>query len=152
MSDVLADTLYPTDLEHLDEMTKSIVNGFIYTNTKPKYQRVPNVVNLLALLYIDDHFMMHRGSYQWVISSPQQIQRVLSSQSDYWFNSVAFEMCALPWIMELCPNFDGNLCIHITLLMWPPKWKCILVHQTLTCQETNTAVHSVVEYVGADIC
>ena len=155
----MCDLSKQSELDHLDQKTKSIVNGFIRTRTKQITQRIPNDINTLTLVYIDDHFMMNRGSYQWKIRSAQQIQRILSAQPNSNIKSDVFEMCGLQWYLKLCPNgnptttaIPGSVGLFVKLLIFPKEWQYILVHQTLICQETNTVSHHIVKYNLSATC
>ena len=107
-------------------------------------------------MMVDDHFMLTRGSYQWNISSAQQIQRILSAQPDFLFNSDIFEMCGLQWMIQLYPNGStngqittGNVGLFVRLLTFPDKWKYIVMHQTFICNQTNTVSHHINKYQQA---
>ena len=82
-------------LDHIDQKTKDIINGYINEiketlNTPLLF--VPNEINILTLYYVDDHFLMDRGSYQWKIKSAQRIQSILNAQPNYFLYSDVFKM------------------------------------------------------------
>ena len=149
----MSDVFHSTEFDHLDETTKLIVVGFIHEQSEKICQHIPHIVDIFTLRFLDDHFMMNRGSYQWTISSPQQVQRILSAPSNSSINSEVFKMSGLQWRMQLYPNgrsstsiSAGHFGVFVRLLSLPKEWKYILVQQTIICHATNTVRHHVVKY------
>ena len=155
----MSDVFQSSELDHLDPNTKLMINGFIRASTVSITREIPETINYVVLKMVDDHFMMNRGSYQWKITSAQQIQRILSAQTDFHFNSNVFEMCGLQWIMKLYPNGNtagtvvaGEVGLFVRLLMFPCNWESILIQATITCHETNTVSHHIVRYKSDSTC
>ena len=144
-------------LDYIDQRTKSIINGYIKEANKLLHQSVlkniPTDINILTLLYVDDHFMMHRASYQWKIQNTQQLNNILSSPPNFCFNSDIFEMSKFKYILQLYPNGNngsnvppGDVALYAKILSFPPTWRNIIVQQTLFCHETNTKYHCIKNY------
>ena len=153
---IMSDAMSSLDIDHLDEKTKSIVNGFIRRISEFITQKIPNSINKIIIISVDDHFMMNRGCYEWKIKSNQQIQAILSSPPDVAVNSDVFEMCGLQWMMKLYPNGNsnssitpGNVGLYVKLLRFPKEWRYILIHQTLICHQTNTVSYHTVKFHDA---
>ena len=155
----MSDVFQPTEFDHLNETTSLIVDGFINEQTKDIFQHIPDIINTVTLRFVDDHFMMNRGSYQWKISSAQQVQRILTAQPDSCLNSDVFEMSGLQWMIELYPNgrsatpmAAGNVGLFIKLLVLPKEWRYVLLQATVICHETNTIGHHIFKYDKGTMC
>ena len=149
----MSDVFQLSEFDHLDQDTKSIVNGYILEASRLIDRQIPDIIHVMILMKVDDHFMFNRGSYQWHISGVQQIQRLLSAQPDSTFNSDLFEISGIQCMIMLCPNgysngpiSAGNVGLYVKLLSFPKSWKYILVHQTLICKQTNTVSHEIGKY------
>ena len=144
-------------LEYIDERTKLIINGYIHDAKKllrnSILKDIPEDINFVTLSYVDDHFMMHRGSYQWEIKDTHHLQQVLSSPTNFCFNSNVFEMSKCQYILQLYPNGNnhlnlppGDVAIFAKILSIPSKWRRIMIQQSIICHETNTKYHCVQNY------
>ena len=91
----MSDLLHSSQFDHLDDKTKSIVNGIVTSEIKLITHQVPNEIIILTLLYVDDHFMMNRDSFRWNITNQRSIQSILTSPTDFILNSEVFELCGM---------------------------------------------------------
>ena len=143
---IMSDNFEVSKLNYLDNRTKNIVNGFIrQESTKLKMSPIPNDINVLTLFYVDDHFMIYRGSYQWNITDPQSLASILTAQQNQGFTSDIFEMCKLKWLIKIYPagnssNPNGFVVIVENLLM-PKAWDYIMIQLSIICKEADTVFH-----------
>ena len=139
----MSDSFEVWNNDYIDDKSKSIIDCFIRNESKSLNQLVPKEINAVILFYIDDHFMMYRGSYQWKIKNPNYLKCVLSSQPNEVFNSNVFEICKLKWMIKLCPNGYQNtngFMLYVSLLTMPKSWKSIFVQQTILFHETKSNI------------
>ena len=152
----MSDSFERWNNDYIDDRTKTIINGYLRSQSRSiiHYQSFPKDINYLVLYYIDDYFMMYRGSYQWKINKPETIRNILSCSPHSVFSSELFEMSKLQWMIKLYPNGYGNMngfIVFVKLLSMPSSWASIVVQQTIICHETNTTHHDVKTYDTADI-
>ena len=149
---------FQQNMDYIDERTKSIINGYIQNAKKllnPEFfKNIPLEINQITLFFVDDHFMIHRGSYQWKINGSRKMEILLHTQPDSCYYSNSFEMCnKLRWRARLFLNGDstqniaaGHVVLMIDLSSLPPKWSSVLIQQTLICHEQNTVYHAITRY------
>ena len=146
-----------SNLDYIDDRSRDIINGYIRNAQKllksSSFKYIPIEINAITLCFIDDHFMIHRGSYQWKITDPTQLQNILSSQPDEYFRSDVFDMSHLKWSILLYPNGNssvnvaqGHVGLFASLLSMPSTWGAFVCLQSLICHETNTAFHCIQVY------
>ena len=140
-------------LDYLDDRTKAIINGYIRDQTtKLKISHIPDELNVLTLFYVDDHFMMYRGSYQWNITDPQKLESILTAQQDQFFTSDIFEICKLKWLIKIYPaGYNGNpstngFAVFVEILSMPKAWDYIIIQQSIICKEVDTVFHYIQTY------
>eukprot|EP01083_Nonionella_stella_P091140 254736_1 len=143
----------------IDDRTKYIVFGYIRsieslllqnTHNSP-YFHIPLGICSLCLLYVDDHFMLHMGSYKWTISDAKLFSQMLSSNNKEQFVSPSFQIGGLKWIIQAYPNgIDedsmGLFDIFVKLLSLPPKWDHIIVRRTIECLESSSKYTCIATY------
>ena len=56
----------------------------------------------ITTLFIDDHFLLTRGSYQWIIDNDTLQQ--MKSTRDLRFSPHKFKMAELEWVIDVHPN------------------------------------------------
>ena len=150
-------------LDYLDDRTRHIINGFIrkahkiLSNNPSSFTHIPPEINTIILFFIDDHFMIYRGSYQWNITDQQSVHGILTAQQDQCFTSDVFEMSKLKWTMKLYPNGNtdansplGQFDLFVEILSMPVSWSYILVQQTLYCHESDTIYYYIQKYQTAE--
>eukprot|EP01083_Nonionella_stella_P072856 196601_1 len=95
-------------LNYLDERTQIIIIGYVRNAQKILASIIPSEVIFITLSYVDDHFMLHRGTYQWIVGN-STVPTMLSSSSGNMFSSDPFEIGKLNWLIKLYPNgWDQN--------------------------------------------
>ena len=148
---------FPTNVDYIDDKTKLIINGYIQNAkkllNKSFFKEIPLEINQITLYFVDDHFMINRGSFQWKINDYQEIDEILSAQPNSVHNSNVFEISKLKWMARLYPNGEssgrlpaGHVGFAIKLLSLPLQWKAILIRQTLICHQTSTIFHAIKRY------
>ena len=147
----MSDSFETWNNDYIDDDAKSIINGYIRNQTKSLnvIQSIPKDIINLVSYYIDDHFMMYRGSYQWKINSPAKLKCISSSQPDQVFNSDIFSISKLKWIITLHPNgtlHQNGFLVSVKLITMPSAWEYILIQQSIICHETNTKYHAIKSY------
>eukprot|EP01083_Nonionella_stella_P103623 296110_1 len=149
--------------DHLDKRTFIIVRGYIKDiETSLCYlcpsslNQIPSEVMCITLDYIDDHFMLYRGSYQWTIDG-HQLRDMLNSQVGQYFTSDVFKIGNLQWTLSIHPNGHnlndiGEFYTAVTLLSLPITWGHIDVAQSIIINETNTKVIAIAKYHHTQQC
>lgn len=148
---------FPSNTDHIDEKTRVIINGYIQTAEKlldPEFlTNIPSEINQITLYFVDDHFMIHRGSFQWKISGSNKMKKIRTAAPDDIYTSSVFDMCNLKWIAKLTPNGcseyhfpSGSVGLYIELTSISPKWDYALIQQTIICHQTNTIFHRIRRY------
>ena len=139
---------------YIDDDTKAIVCGYIRDLQKILYDSKSEIsslnvnsdeISIITLLYLDDHFMLYRGSYQWKISDPITINNILSAQQTQKFTSSPFEIAKLKWMIVIYPNGNTNAAsslnqflVFIHLLSMPSSWNQFIVCQTIKIPQLDT--------------
>eukprot|EP01084_Bolivina_argentea_P122549 217157_1 len=130
-----------SSVDYLDERTHKIIDGYIHDIQKqiPNCY-IPKEIKFIMLCFVDDHFMIYRSSYEWIIHNLHQI---MSSQPTQAFTSDIFEVCKLKWIIKIYPNGDtapkaNHFLLFIHLLSMPATWSTLLVRIIITCKELDT--------------
>eukprot|EP01084_Bolivina_argentea_P229509 387337_1 len=143
----MSDYIYPTELDHLDDKTGKIVYGYIRQAEKllssPYLNYIPSDIILTTLLYVDDHFMFSRGSYQWFI---KDIKPIFDSS----LSSSVFEIGGLYWMMQTKPNDrdDELVDLQLQLLSLPDTFQTVIILWTVINEETNTRMIQTERYSG----
>eukprot|EP01084_Bolivina_argentea_P208219 355091_1 len=144
--------------DYLDESTRLIVDGYIRQSEQllsplSLINHIPSEISTITLLYIDDYFMMYRGSYEWKITNQKVIRSILSAQNDQKWSSNVFEIGKLPWVLNLFPNGhtatntpQGQVAIYIEILSFPSSWKYLLMGTTIYCSEMGNKVTFTAQY------
>eukprot|EP01084_Bolivina_argentea_P289731 497578_1 len=134
--------------DYLDEETKIIVSGYIRGIS---LGQVTSEIFYITLAYVDDHFIIYRGSYEWKIDNRKILNQLITADKNQCFPSDAFEIGNLKWILLFVPKFvpmldndignelndSHNVTVGLRLLSIPPKWKEIIAAVTIHCMETG---------------
>eukprot|EP01084_Bolivina_argentea_P119877 212513_1 len=147
--------------DYLDDRSKIIVHGYIGKFRKllssSLFNYIPREISIITLCYIDDYFMMNRGTYEWKITDLKLIQNVLTAENNQRFTSTVFTIGKLSWLMRVYPNghvdtnaAQGDFGIFIEILSWPTSWKSIYVLLIIKVNEMNKTFSSVSCYTGQD--
>eukprot|EP01084_Bolivina_argentea_P314030 543901_1 len=135
-------------LDYLDEQTINIVTGYIKNAENMLSSHcIPPEITRITLLYVDDHFMLYRGTYQWTISGSLFNQMLTASQGQK-FTSDVFEINKLHWYIYVYPNggnLSGDFEVYIALLSLPANWSHIQINCSIHIPETNTTFSSIVK-------
>ena len=155
----MSESIGSCNLDYLDDRTKHTINGYIreshklFSDDPSSFSQIPTEINTIILLFIDDYFMLYRGSYQWRITNRHTIQSILKAQQDQCFTSDVFEMSKLKWMIRLYPNGNtdvnsavGQFDFYVEMLSLPTSWDYVLVQQTLHCHEANTTFYYIQKY------
>eukprot|EP01084_Bolivina_argentea_P304310 525497_1 len=134
----MSDSLKVFKQDYIDDKTKHIVNGFIKTiQNSYKISTIPSEIIIITLLYVDDHFMMDRGSFQWKINDSLLIQNILSADTQQEFTSNTFEVGKLGWMLQLIPNDNnGDFGVYLGSLSIPKTWN-VCVCYIMKCKQLN---------------
>eukprot|EP01084_Bolivina_argentea_P304312 525506_1 len=134
----MSDYLKVLTPDYIDDKTKHIVNGFIKTiQNSYKISTIPSEIIIITLLYVDDHFMMDRGSFQWKINDSLLIQNILSADTQQEFTSNTFEVGKLGWMLQLIPNDNnGDFGVYLGSLSIPKTWN-VCVCYIMKCKQLN---------------
>eukprot|EP01084_Bolivina_argentea_P304309 525496_1 len=124
--------------DYIDDKTEHIVNGFIkQIQNSYKIWTIPSEIIVITLLYVDDHFMMDRGSFQWKINDSLLIQNILSADTQQEFTSNTFEVGKLGWMLQLIPNDNnGDFGVYLGSLSIPKTWN-VCVCYIMKCKQLN---------------
>eukprot|EP01084_Bolivina_argentea_P041054 75759_1 len=135
-----------TQSEYIDNRTKLIVYGFIHRIQKLH----PTEISFITLKYVDDHFLMHRGGYQWKITNPKLIQNILAAPVGETFTSDIFNFATAQWIISLIPNSNaksgGGVYVGIQNLTWPTGWSHVELNFIIECKELNAKFITMTQY------
>ena len=135
-------------LDELDERTHYIVFGFIRSISKRffyyrSHQNIPQLIQCIVLLYIDNHFMLDNGIYTWRINKQSNLQRMLTAKIGEKFESPIFEISKLKWILYAYPNgynlvHQGSFKLYLKLLSSiPTTWKNLIICIRTRCKEIH---------------
>ena len=105
---------------------------------------IPPAIAAITLRYIDDHFLMYRGSFEWKINDAHLLANILSAPPEQVFFSAVFEIAKLQWMLRLYPNGhaaatspNGQFNIFLETLSMPSSWDHILLCQSIRLQELD---------------
>ena len=91
--------------DYLDQNTYIIINGYIRESqnwlSASLLNQIPSEITSTILSYVDDHFMLYRGSYQFVINKKEFI-----SNSNIFYK---FKLGQLQWMVRVHPNGHNAL-------------------------------------------
>ena len=123
---------------YLDENTHLIIHGYCHTQLPSKI--IPNEIIHLIILFVDDHFMLTQGAFQWYINN-ELLHKMKNANRKQKFASHAFKIAELNWLLEAYPNGDkdadqGFFKIYVKLLPLPTDWNHIMARQRIQCTET----------------
>ena len=133
----------------LDRETHLIIHGY-FRLTFQSYL-VPSDIIHLTKLYVDDHFMLTRGSYQWYIDS-DTLQQMKTAKTKQKFSSDKFNMCGLSWSLDAYPNGykadddAGNFQLGLRFSSLPSQWNYIIVFIFMKCNETESSWITTTKY------
>ena len=147
MSDYL-----PQNIDYLDERTHRIIDG--YFRLSFPFKIIPTDIIHLTTLFIDDHFMLTRGTFEWIIDN-EILQQMKKAEQSQRFPSKKFKISELDWLLDVypCGNADdrvGNFEVFLRLLLLPRKWKDIILCFSLHCNETLCSKTSVATFNDVD--
>eukprot|EP01084_Bolivina_argentea_P314029 543900_1 len=151
----MALVLTPNKLDYIDDHTKLIITGYIRnlqeSMTDSCFKYIPSEITTQILFYVDDHFIMYRGSYKWKITDSQLIENILSSQPTQFFRSDIFEIFKLQFLIQIYPNSStttnpGQFELYIHLLAMPTSFDNILVNLKINFIEFETKFITTVRY------
>ena len=64
---------FPTNVDYINDKTKLIINRYIQNAkkliNKSFFKEIPLEINQITLYFVDDHFMINRGSFRWMFLS-----------------------------------------------------------------------------------
>eukprot|EP01083_Nonionella_stella_P046905 125597_1 len=132
-------------LGQLDDRTQYIVFGFI----RNADQNIPKLIQCICLLYVDDYFMMDSGRYCWHIKDKQEIHKMFKAKIGDKFESSAFEIGKLKWILHAYPSgynsiHSGSFKLYLKLLSSiPNEWKHIVICVRTQCTEIELLYTSI---------
>ena len=97
----------------------------------------------LTTIFVDDHFMITRGGYQWYIDG-ELLNKMKTAASKQRFYSDTFRIAELDWMLFMFPNGyeDDDACnctIFLTLLSLPLKWSDLTLYYSICCAETQSS-------------
>ena len=125
-----------------DKYTNFIVNGYMKIPPKSYYSHLRDFakdITTIAIDYIGDHFMMHRGSYQWNIDN-ELLMEMCNAENAEKFESDTFEMANLKWKLIAYPKGEWypykSFILTLNLNSMPFEWEelhlcCRLTQDTL---------------------
>ena len=136
------------DINYLDEETHLIINGY-FRLSFPSNIMPLNIIHITTL-FIDDHFMLTRGSYQWIIDN-DTLQQMKNKKGRSKFSSHRFKIAELEWNIDVYPNgyYDserGTFQVYLELVSLPHTWDHILLCHNIYCPETQSSHTSLQEY------
>ena len=126
------------NIDYLDERTHLIING--YVRIKVPSITIPSDMIHLIILFIDDHFMLTRGTYEWIIDY-ETLQQMKKAKAEQEFSSPKFKIAELYWMIDSYPNGNdesdaGSFDIFLKILSMPTKWSDIILCYNIRCNET----------------
>eukprot|EP01084_Bolivina_argentea_P309252 534920_1 len=134
--------------KHIDDKSNKIVCGFIrevqnillLTNSKNSYCIIPSEISLICLSYIDDHFLLNEGTFQWIIDG-ELLQNIKCAETGNSFQSDIFNIGELNcWRIVLAPNglntkSAGIFVYNLQLAALPFLWQSMVIYTMLKCME-----------------
>ena len=129
------------DIDYLDEETYIIINGYFRLSFPSNI--MPLYIIHITTVFIDDHFMLTRGSYQWIIDN-DTLQLMKSKKGRSKFSSHTFKIAELEWIIDVYPNIcssseAGIFQVYLRLVSLPTTWEHVLLCLNIRCPETQSS-------------
>ena len=137
------------------EHSELLIFGYVRrVETLLHNNQIPSEIYKEIVKKVDDHYMMHRGSYQWILSDKSIIRnlsqgRLLSTMSS------EFVMCKLRWriilrLIDPMSDFNSQKCVgvYVKALKIPDTIKYALIRLTIICKQANGVFHGIKRYGG----
>ena len=114
--------------------------------------QIPSDIYKEIVKKVDDHYMMHRGSYQWIMSDKDTIIDLLQGKLQSTISS-ELTMCKLRWRISLrlidpMSGYNSEKCVgvYVKILGIPEKMKYALIRVTIICKQANRIFHGIKRY------
>ena len=129
------------NIDYLDERTHLIISG--YLRIKAPSITIPSDIIHMITLFVDDHFMFPRGTYEWIIDY-DTLQQMKKAKAEQEFCSPKFKIAELYWMIDAYPNGNDesdsdSFDIFLKVLSVPTKWSDIILCYNICCNETQSS-------------